>query len=158
MRSLAAKLTLAFLIVGITGALLVALFMGRQTRSAFDRFVLQSYQRQIVDGVTEYYENYGSWEEITGSAPPRMNPRLGGMRPGAGDRPVDLFTLADMDGDGKQEIVVASKPAYVGVLDGETGDVKFEVHYEIEDPYGGPESAFVATYERIRACVDALVS
>jgi signal transduction histidine kinase len=98
MRSLAAKLTLAFLIVGVTGALLVAAFMGRQTRSAFDRFVLQSYQHQIVDGVTEYYENYGNWEEITGSAPPRMNPRLGGMRPGAGDRPVDLFTLANVDG------------------------------------------------------------
>ena len=47
MRSLAAKLTLAFLIVGVTGALLVALFLGRQTRQAFDDFVLQSYQRYL---------------------------------------------------------------------------------------------------------------
>ena len=60
MRSLAAKLTLAFLIVGITGALLVALFMGRQTRSAFDRFVLQSYQREIVDPVPETRKRYTS--------------------------------------------------------------------------------------------------
>ena len=71
MRSLAAKLTLAFLIVGVVGALLVALFMGRQTRDAFDRFVLLSYQREIVDRLGAYYENAGSWEEITGSAPPR---------------------------------------------------------------------------------------
>ena len=71
--------------------------MGQQTRRAFDRFVLQSYQREIVDRVVEYYEEYGSWEEITGSVPPRMNPRFGGMH-GGGDRPIDIFTLANVDG------------------------------------------------------------
>ena len=98
MRSLAAKLTLAFLIVGITGALLVAAFMGQQTRSAFDRFILMSYQREIVDRLSAYYENSGSWEEITGSTPPRMNPRFGPPRGGDSDRPMDLFTLTNHDG------------------------------------------------------------
>jgi two-component system, OmpR family, sensor histidine kinase BaeS len=98
MRSLAVKLTLAFLIVGVAGALLVALLMGRQTSDAFDRFVLLSYQREIVDRLGAYYESAGSWEEITGAAPPRMNPRY--RRPhGADDAPpMDLFTVANQEG------------------------------------------------------------
>ncbi|MFN2208170.1 MAG: sensor histidine kinase [Candidatus Promineifilaceae bacterium] len=95
MRSLAAKLTLAFLIVGIAGALLVALFMSNQTQRAFDRFVLQSYQRQIIDRLQAYYETSGSWEEITGAAPPRVSPRYGG--PHGGDS-LDLFTVANTEG------------------------------------------------------------
>lgn len=98
MRSLAAKLTLAFLFVGIAGALLVALFMGRQTRTAFDRFVLQSYQREIVDRLGAYYESTGSWEEITGAAPPRMNPRYRPPHGEDGGRAMDLFTVANQDG------------------------------------------------------------
>ena len=39
MRSLNAKLTLAFLLVGVLGALLVALLVGAQTRSEFNRFL-----------------------------------------------------------------------------------------------------------------------
>ena len=51
MRSLAVKLTLAFLIVGLTGALLVALISARQTQRAFDTFVLQRYQLDLVEQV-----------------------------------------------------------------------------------------------------------
>ena len=98
MRSLAAKLTLAFLIVGIAGALLAALFMSRQTQRAFDRFVLLSYQRQIVDRLVAYYEDYGSWDEITGASPPRFNPRYSGGPRGTAGPPVDLFTVANLDG------------------------------------------------------------
>ncbi len=108
MRSLAAKLTLAFLIVGVAGALLVSLFMGRQTRSAFDRFVLQSYQRQIVDTLEAYYENNGSWQEITGAAPPRLGPRYGG--PHDGD-PRDLFTVANAQG----QVILAGRQYSLGV-------------------------------------------
>ena len=107
MRSLAAKLTLAFLIVGVTGALLVALFMGQQTRSAFDRFVLQSYQRQIVDRLENYYEDYGSWHEITGAAPPRLGPRPGGPH-GSDSR--DLFTVANTDG----QVILAGSQYQLG--------------------------------------------
>jgi signal transduction histidine kinase len=95
MRSLAAKLTLAFLFVGIAGALLVALFMSSQTRRAFDEFVLQSYQRQIIDRLQAYYEASGSWQEITGAAPPRVSPKYGG--PHGGDA-LDLFTVANTEG------------------------------------------------------------
>jgi hypothetical protein len=45
LRSLAGKLTLAFLLVGLLGALLVAVLLGVGTRSAFDRFYLSATKR-----------------------------------------------------------------------------------------------------------------
>ncbi len=106
MRSLAAKLTLAFLIVGITGALLVAIFMGSQTRNAFDDFVLQSYQRQTVNRLAEYYETYGNWAEITGARPPRFAPRGGPHERDA----LDLFTVANAAG----EVILAGRQYPLG--------------------------------------------
>lgn len=64
MRSLTLKLTLAFLIVGLIGAVLVALFVGLRTRSEFDRFVLDAYQANLLQSVTTYYQQEGSWENI----------------------------------------------------------------------------------------------
>jgi signal transduction histidine kinase len=124
MRSLAAKLTFAFLIVGVTGALLVAAFMSRQTQRAFDRFVLQSYQRQIVTRLEEYYEVYGSWEEITGAAPPRFGPRYGG--PHGGD-PLDLFTVANLDG----HVILAGQQYPLGQKLDET-DMRRAVPVEVD--------------------------
>jgi hypothetical protein len=53
MRSLTVKLTLAFLVVALTGAGLVAIFLGRQTQREFNRFVLLNYQREIVNRVDD---------------------------------------------------------------------------------------------------------
>ena len=64
MRSLAVKLTLAFLVVGIAGALLVALISGQRTRLEFDRFVSQQGDNTVVAFLLlGYYEESGySWE------------------------------------------------------------------------------------------------
>lgn len=40
--------------------------------------------------------------------------------------------LADMDNDGRQELVLASKPACVLVIDPDTGSVLFDCHYRID--------------------------
>ena len=64
MRSLALKLTLAFLIVGLIGAVLVALFVGLRTQSEFDRFVLDRYQQDLVTTLTNWYSDRGSWDNI----------------------------------------------------------------------------------------------
>jgi signal transduction histidine kinase len=117
MRSLAAKLTLAFLIVGVAGSLLVTILMSQQTLDAFNRFVLLSYQRDIVDRLAVYYETYGNWDEITGAEPPRVNPR---SRPGhneGGGRPMDLFTVANQDG---QVILAGTQYPLGSQLDSET--------------------------------------
>ena len=49
MRSLTLKLTLAFLFVGLVGALLVALFVGLRTQREFDQFISDRYQQDLVD-------------------------------------------------------------------------------------------------------------
>lgn len=67
MRSLAGKLTLAFLFVGITGALLVALLVRWQTERQFDRFIQDWYGDEVAQLRTElqaYYERNGSWDGI----------------------------------------------------------------------------------------------
>jgi len=48
MRSLSTKLTLAFLLVGLTGAVLVAVIIRQQTRNAFDRFILNREQQALA--------------------------------------------------------------------------------------------------------------
>ena len=94
MRSLTVKLTLAFLVVALTGAGLVTIFLGRQTQQEFNRFVLLSYQREIVDRAAAYYENNDSWERIA-TASPQIPP----IRVRGRDGPApDLFTLLDEEG------------------------------------------------------------
>ena len=61
MRSLAVKLTLAFLIVGITGALLVAFFVGQRTQREFDRFLVDRFQNDLAAELIDYYESNGGW-------------------------------------------------------------------------------------------------
>lgn len=52
------------------------------------------------------------------------------------------FAMADMDNDGRPDIVVAGKPGYMGVIDADTGKLKFDLHYPIPGkehigrPYG----------------------
>jgi signal transduction histidine kinase len=103
MRSLTVKLTLAFLVVALTGAGLVAIFLGRQTQREFNRFVLLNYQREIVNRVVDYYESRGSWDGLVGEVPPTRWRR--------GDRPApDLFTLLDEEG----RVLLAGRQYEVG--------------------------------------------
>ncbi len=64
MRSLAAKLTLAFLLVGLTGSILVAAVIQQRTRLAFNRFVLDRDQQALVDNLLTYYQANGSWRGV----------------------------------------------------------------------------------------------
>lgn len=61
MRSLALKLTLAFLTVGLAGVVLVAIFTGLQTQREFNQFVLNRYQADLLAGLTEFYERNDGW-------------------------------------------------------------------------------------------------
>lgn len=67
MRSLATKLTLAFLVVSLLGIGLVALLVNWQTRRQFDSFVQQIYQDEVVTlsgQLATYYREQGSWEGV----------------------------------------------------------------------------------------------
>jgi two-component system sensor histidine kinase BaeS len=93
MRSLAIKLTLAFLVVGVVGAALVALFVGQRTQHEFDRFVLNRYQQDLVDELAAYYQTNGSWEGIGAILVSAQDPSRPGP-PGIFPAPV---TLLDAD-------------------------------------------------------------
>lgn len=79
MRSLALKLALAFLIVGLVGAGLVAFFVGQLTQRQFNRFVVDSYETQLLDELAQHYESYGNWDGIQAAlvAGPRAAPITG---------------------------------------------------------------------------------
>ncbi len=65
-RSLAVKLTLAILAVGVSGALLVAIISAQRTRLEFDRFVSQQSDNSVVAVLLlGFYEEHDySWEGI----------------------------------------------------------------------------------------------
>lgn len=65
-RSLAVKLTMAILAVGVSGALLVAFISGQRTRLEFNRFVSQQSDNSVVAVLLLgfYEENEYSWEGI----------------------------------------------------------------------------------------------
>jgi two-component system sensor histidine kinase BaeS len=100
MRSLTLKLTLAFLLVGLTGAALVALAIRERTRSAFDTFLLNRDQQTLVDNLLAYYQAAGSWQGVAnawqaspGSPPPPFNNDRRNSR-----RDWQRYTLVGQDG------------------------------------------------------------
>lgn len=106
-RSLAVKLTLAFLLIGLAGAVLVAVMIQRSTRTAFDQFVLNKEQQALVDNLAQYYRTNKSWKGIADNfqsffgGSPRFFDRRGGGEP---NRPGALFTLVGPD----QTVVLSS--------------------------------------------------
>lgn len=117
LRSLATKLTLAFLLVSLTGTVLVAVLVGQITTSEFDKYLLDQMQSSFVARASQYYQTNGSWlgasqslrgiESYTSWSPVSPAPRateapsaaapVGDQlpRPQRRDNP---FLLADRDG------------------------------------------------------------
>jgi signal transduction histidine kinase len=64
MRSLATKLTLAFLAVGLMGAVLLAFFVALSTQREFDQFVANRDRYTFNSLLGEYYETNGNWQGV----------------------------------------------------------------------------------------------
>ena len=64
LRSLTAKLTLAFLLVGVIGAVLVAGLVEMRTRTQFDQYISAQAQSSVVDALSTYYSTHGSWQGV----------------------------------------------------------------------------------------------
>jgi len=64
LRSLAWKLTFAFVLVGVIGAVLVAMLIGQRARTEFDRFLSSRDQTALIDALTDYYTINRSWEGV----------------------------------------------------------------------------------------------
>ena len=65
-RSLVVKLTLAFLLVGLTGSILVTVILQQRTRAAFNNFIVTQQQQTLADNLVAYYQTYGSWTGVAG--------------------------------------------------------------------------------------------
>ncbi|MEI7645949.1 MAG: ATP-binding protein [Chloroflexales bacterium] len=66
-HSLAVKLTLSFLLIGVIGAILVALLIGLRTRFEFDRFLSSRDQDAISQILTDHYTRHASWAGVEDS-------------------------------------------------------------------------------------------
>jgi two-component system sensor histidine kinase BaeS len=64
MRSLAFKLSLAFLLVGLIGAILMAFFMWQNTQRRFDQFVADRDRFSSENMLAQYYQANGSWDGV----------------------------------------------------------------------------------------------
>jgi two-component system sensor histidine kinase BaeS len=64
MRSLTLKFTLAFLLVGVITAVLVAALIGVQGRGEFDRFLLNRDQEILLDTLKAYYAENSTWDGV----------------------------------------------------------------------------------------------
>ncbi len=64
MRSLVVKLTLAFVFVGVCGAVLVAVVIGLRTRQEFGRFIENQSHQEIANTLADFYAQNGSWENF----------------------------------------------------------------------------------------------
>jgi two-component system sensor histidine kinase BaeS len=83
MRSLVTKLILAFLLVGLTGSVLVAVIVQQRTRLAFNEFILNREQQTLVDNLVLYYQNNGSWDGLASNLPSLLvysSPPFGSQR------------------------------------------------------------------------------
>ena len=90
MRSLTLKLTLAFLIVGLIGALLVAFFVGQRTGREFDQFLALQERARLISELQDVYTATGDW---TG-----LEERLGGQLSRDAARMMIMGTLLDSEG------------------------------------------------------------
>ena len=64
MRSLFAKITLAFVLVSLVGAGLAVLIIQQRTRSAFDRFLFDQNIEPGGGSPGRYYQAQGGWGNI----------------------------------------------------------------------------------------------
>lgn len=91
MRSLAAKLTLAFLAVGVIGVFLAAVFISVRTQRAFDQFLFGRSRPATEAALREFYRDQGSWDDLD----QMVLPGAGAFGRGQGP---PLATVADAQG------------------------------------------------------------
>lgn len=63
-RSLAFKLTLAFLLVGLIGAVLMGFFLTRNTQRRFDQFIVDRDRYSFVHLLAQHYQANGGWAGV----------------------------------------------------------------------------------------------
>jgi len=117
-RSLTGKLTLAFLLVALTVALLVGAFLRFSTADQLDQLIVEQQRGEFREVLVDYYQATGGWEGVNaylgetrgryGAGPHAYDPDAGTRRGQERRDRSELFGLADGDGI----IVVPLLPDY----------------------------------------------
>lgn len=77
-RSLAVKLILAFLGVGLAVSGLVAVFAGQFTANAFGAYIFNQNQENLASRLADYYRLHGDWEGVGEAMHNLFDPQQGG--------------------------------------------------------------------------------
>jgi len=96
MRSLTGKLILGFLIVGLTGTVLLTLSVGLVTTQEFGNFLFDQGREDFVSQLGEYYRTNDTWEGVEGIFPFLSLRGSGGRALNFGEG--GPFTLVDSTG------------------------------------------------------------
>jgi signal transduction histidine kinase len=97
MNSIVTRLTLAFVFVGLAGALLVAVLLRQRTRAELDLLVQNQNKETLIAALSEYYQANAGWHDLTPESLRGYLPmNLAGSLP-PGDRR-SLFQIADAQG------------------------------------------------------------
>ena len=102
-RSLTWKLTLAFLLVAATAAMLVGLFLRLTNADQLRRLVVEQQRGEFQQVLAAYYQANGSWNGVMpyltglGWKPPPEGPGRGSRPPPPGQRR-DIFAVVDAQG------------------------------------------------------------
>lgn len=152
MRSVALKLTLAFLAAGVLGAVLVGVFVSIRLHREFDRFIFDSSQEPAITVLSDYYRKHGGWDGLNQSV------LVDADRLPHGNRP-PLVTVTDAEGavvyggpdPGRLGTRVPKRLLRRGIpidVDGElAGYLVFDFFGDRRAP-GAPENAFLGALNR----------
>jgi signal transduction histidine kinase len=78
MRSLATKLILGFLIIGLSVSALVAVLAGQVTANEFGDFLFNQNQQALEAQLTDYYKTQGGWTDVDQALASLFDPEHGG--------------------------------------------------------------------------------
>jgi len=114
MKSITTKLTLAFLVVALAGALLVALIVRARIRTAFQGFLQDQEQSALAQELESYYQTNGSWEGVEEGLG-RLSGGMPGHRQGGRQmmhRGWELFALVGSN----RRVIFSSRPGRIGKI------------------------------------------
>ena len=114
LRSLTVKLTLAFLLVGIAGIILVAAVVRFYTQREFNKLIVDQNQQALLTNLVQFYESNQSWAGVETvlrpgiqvgiqQAPPQTHPVNG-----PGEARQNLFIITDSAGN----VVYGDNPTF----------------------------------------------
>jgi two-component system sensor histidine kinase BaeS len=114
MKSIRSKFTLAFILVGLTGTLLVVIVLSLAVRLAFQNYITNQYEQIVSQNVLGYFQDNGdSWNGIAGQLPDLIRLRSTDLSNllGLPDGSIP-YTLVGAD----QRVILSNAGAQVGQL------------------------------------------